>query len=124
MSKDNVLGAFEAAWKASGKNPSRFVEGLKMFEQKLLKANCHGRRIENISEDESKYRFYNDWNNEQTSSYDVRMTNGDKVWLYDDCGQLVKEDVDCLLPTEALWLANEITHECWKEQPQTNENND
>ena len=124
MSKDNVLESFEAAWRASGKNPSRFVEGLKMFEQKLLKANCHGKRIENISEDESKYRFYNDWNNEQTSSYDIRITDGDKVWLYDDCGQLVKEDVNYLLPTEALWLANEITHECWKEQPQTDENKD
>lgn len=120
MSKDKVLEAFEAAWKASGKNPSRFVERLKMFEHTLLKANCDGKKVENTSEDESKYRFRNDWNDEQTSSYDVRMTDGDMVWLYDDCGQLVKEDVSYLLPTEALWLANEITHEHWKEQSDTN----
>lgn len=121
MDKKKVLEVFEAAWEACDKDINRFINGLQMFELNMLEQSCKGRKMKNLSDDESKYRFFDDWSYDMTTAHDVRMTDGKRVWMYDKLGQLVKEDATYMLPTEILWLAQDVTRDSWEEQPETNE---
>ncbi len=121
MNEKKALEAFEAAWEACGKEANPFIHALRMFEQNKLKQSCKGKKMRNLSEDESKYRFFDNWSCDKTTAYDVRMTDGELVWMYDSLGQLVKEDVTYMLPTEILWLAQEVASDSWEEQSEVNE---
>lgn len=121
MNEEKALEAFEAAWEACGKGVIPFIHALQTFEQNKLKQSCKGKKIRNPSEDESKYRFFDNWSCDTITAYDVRMTDGELVWMYDSLGQLVKEDVTYMLPTEILWLAQEVASDSWEEQSEVNE---
>lgn len=124
MDNDSIQKAFEAAWKASGKNSARFINELKLFESTWLKNMCKGRRMVNETEDDSRYLFYTGWATSPVESRIVHSTDGRSVWSYDEHGKIVEDDVRFLVPTEALSLANEVWKCSWSESNETDINND